>query len=93
MLKYLPQGFTEVKVQDAPELSTEVLLPMADEAVLHIDNVRVPAVQSHQFTTPKGVSASPEGQIRIDIGGCQITADGSYPMDKLVVLLRELMRP
>ena len=31
-------------------------------------------------------------QLRVEIGGARITADGAYPSEKLASLLRELMR-
>jgi hypothetical protein len=33
------------------------------------------------------------GQLRVEVGGIQLTADSSYPADQLAVLLRELARP
>ena len=42
---------------------------------------------------PKSVPPEPSSELRIEIGGARITTDGAYPPEKLVALVRELMRP
>jgi len=90
----VPQGFTEVRVHDAPTPSdenAEKVLPIAVEATISMPQMDT-GMQAHCITASPAYVA-PKGQIRIDTGGCQITADVNYPTDKLARLLRELMRP
>jgi hypothetical protein len=47
-------------------------------------------LEAHQLALPP---AATPGQIRVDVCGFQITADSTYPADKLATLLRELKRP
>ena len=37
-------------------------------------------------------SRSGQNQVRIEMSGLRITADGEYPTDKLAVLMREMVR-
>lgn len=43
-----------------------------------------------QATLPEAMEP---GQLQLEIGGIRISADSSYPPDKLAALLRELSRP
>lgn len=42
---------------------------------------------------PAGKETGATGQLHIDVGGVQVTADSSYPVEQLAQLLQHLSRP
>ena len=84
----IPVSFTEVKLQDVPIVP--VLESRTITAVSKTDPISAPI--SAPMITANDTPASNTGQIRIDAKGCQIIVDSTYPIDKLTLLLQELMR-
>ena len=44
-------------------------------------------------TKPEDAPARQPGQLRLSVGGVEMTVDSAYPVDQLAVLLRTLARP
>jgi transposase-like protein len=65
---------------------SQLACPADDAATTFAEVVVLPAQPSE--TKEKG-----RGQVRLEAAGAVITADCSYPADKLASLLRELVRP
>ena len=64
-------------------------LEPAERSLTQPGFTEVVVCESHARLPSEEVGVS---QLRIEISGVQITADSSYPADKLAVLIRELMR-
>ena len=82
------QGFAEVRVA---ELSSEGVL-MEGESVSMItqQDKALSAITPPNHATVLG--AKQVGQIQIEVSGVKISADGTYPVDKLARVLKGLVR-
>jgi hypothetical protein len=94
---FVPQGFAAVVLDDAPTLDEKSapLMPIVqnDTGSAALLSDTSPALLAH--STPSLSSAPetrerPAGQIKIEVSGIKISADGTYPVDKLSRVLRGL---
>ena len=98
----VPKGFAEVRAMPSFEASAGVLAQDEPTEVLTaLEPVAVPAIGlTSSVAAPVAVvaapihaSASPKatGQIQIESSGLKISADGTYPVDKLARVLKGLV--